>query len=145
MPKGKYDVGLFAQVGTPDPGLCVVFCSKNIPSKANAFGGQNTTRTEQPDDRRAVDDGRPGPRPGDPGRGRSRRARPRSPTTRRRCPLYQPPTIFVYDKTKIGGNVQDNTVMGPFFTHERVDPEVAPTAGACARSAEPDRFLAGRP
>ena len=31
-------------------------------------------------------------------------------------PLYQAPQIFIYDKTKIGGNVQSNTVMGPFFT-----------------------------
>ena len=31
-------------------------------------------------------------------------------------PLYQSPSIFVFDKTHLGGNIQDNTVMGPFFT-----------------------------
>ena len=31
-------------------------------------------------------------------------------------PLYQAPQIFIWDKTKIGGNVQTNTVMGPYFT-----------------------------
>jgi hypothetical protein len=31
-------------------------------------------------------------------------------------PLYQSPSIFTYDKTRLGGKIVDNTVMGPFFT-----------------------------
>ena len=31
-------------------------------------------------------------------------------------PLFQSPTIFIYDKERLGGNLQDNSVMGPFFT-----------------------------
>ena len=30
-------------------------------------------------------------------------------------PLYQAPQIFVFDKSKIGGNTVSNPVMGPFF------------------------------
>jgi ABC-type transport system substrate-binding protein len=31
-------------------------------------------------------------------------------------PLYQTPTIFIYDHDRLGGTLVDNTVMGPFFT-----------------------------
>jgi ABC-type transport system substrate-binding protein len=31
-------------------------------------------------------------------------------------PLFQTPTIFIYDHDRLGGNLQDNVVMGPFFT-----------------------------
>jgi ABC-type transport system substrate-binding protein len=31
-------------------------------------------------------------------------------------PLFQSPTVFIYDKERLGGNLQDNTTMGPFFT-----------------------------
>src|SRR4029079_16446355 len=41
LPAGKYQATLYASVGTPDPGLCLIFCSQNIPSKKNKFAGQN--------------------------------------------------------------------------------------------------------
>jgi hypothetical protein len=34
-------------------------------------------------------------------------------------PLFQLPTVFVYNPSKIGGPLQDNTVEGPFFNLEQ--------------------------
>ncbi len=31
-------------------------------------------------------------------------------------PLFQQPTIFIYDKNRLGGTIEDNMVEGPFFT-----------------------------
>ena len=31
-------------------------------------------------------------------------------------PLFQAPSIFVYDGERLAGRLEDNTVMGPFFT-----------------------------
>jgi len=42
-PQGVFTIGMYAQVGTPDPGLCIIFCSNNIPSEQNGFVGQNPT------------------------------------------------------------------------------------------------------
>jgi peptide/nickel transport system substrate-binding protein len=50
LPAGDYQVGLYAQVLTAiEPGLCNLFCSKNIPSEANNNAGQNWTRTNIPE------------------------------------------------------------------------------------------------
>jgi len=47
--EGNYQMALYAQVSTNlDPGLCVIMCSSNVPSKANDNSGQNYTRTEIP-------------------------------------------------------------------------------------------------
>lgn len=47
--EGNYQMALYAQVNTNlDPGLCVIMCSSNVPSKANDNSGQNYTRTEIP-------------------------------------------------------------------------------------------------
>ena len=43
-PQGVFTIGMYAQVGTPDPGLCIIFCSNNIPTQQNGFVGQNWTR-----------------------------------------------------------------------------------------------------
>ncbi len=115
VPKGRYAVGIFTSVGTPDPGLCTIFCSKNIPSKANSFGGQDITWTNN----LAVDqtwtkvdqDLDQATRITDVKAGQLALAADAS-----SLPLYQAPQIFIYDKTKIGGTVQSNTVMGPYFT-----------------------------
>lgn len=46
LPAGDYQMALYAQVAlTPDPGLCVIFCSTNIPSAENDNSGQNWTHT----------------------------------------------------------------------------------------------------
>jgi peptide/nickel transport system substrate-binding protein len=44
LPKGDFDAGIYAEVATLDPGLCLLFCSENIPSEANGNSGQNWTR-----------------------------------------------------------------------------------------------------
>lgn len=118
IPRGRFSVGLYAQVGTPDPGLCVVFCSHNIPSKKNGYVGQNYTRLASP----AIDA---------PWAAADREldvARRVSSVKQGQIaladeavsiPLYQKPTVFVYDATRIGGPLQDNTVEGPFFNLEQ--------------------------
>jgi peptide/nickel transport system substrate-binding protein len=46
LPDGKYAMALYAQVATfPSPSLSSIFLSTNIPTEANAFSGQNWTRT----------------------------------------------------------------------------------------------------
>jgi peptide/nickel transport system substrate-binding protein len=113
-PKGVFTIGMYAQVGTPDPGLCIIFCSKNIPSAANGFVGQNWTRLASP----ALD------KPwlaADTELDVAKRA-----TIVKQAeavladevpaiPLYQKPTVFVFDKRKIAGPLSNNTTNGPFF------------------------------
>jgi peptide/nickel transport system substrate-binding protein len=49
LPTGNYQLALYAQVATSlEPGLCSIYCSQNIPSKANGGSGQNWTRTNLP-------------------------------------------------------------------------------------------------
>jgi peptide/nickel transport system substrate-binding protein len=50
LPNGDYQLGLYAQVLTTlDPSLCGLFCSKNIPTEANSFAGQNWQRVNIPE------------------------------------------------------------------------------------------------
>lgn len=115
LPKGQYDVALYATVGTPDPGQCLVFCSKNIPSKKNDFGGQNTTWTNSPtiDTPWAAADAEID----DTARAALvKQGEDALAEYMASIPLFQTPTLFVYDKSRLGGNLIDNTVMGPFFT-----------------------------
>jgi peptide/nickel transport system substrate-binding protein len=49
LPAGTFQLGLYADVVTdPDPGLCTVFCARNIPTPANGQSGSNFTRTRIP-------------------------------------------------------------------------------------------------
>jgi peptide/nickel transport system substrate-binding protein len=49
LPSGNFQVGLYAQTPTDnDPGLCVIFCSANIPGPANQNSGQNWDRINDP-------------------------------------------------------------------------------------------------
>jgi len=49
LPAGNFQLGLYADVVTDlDPGLCTLFCAKNIPTAANSTSGQNYTRTSIP-------------------------------------------------------------------------------------------------
>lgn len=113
-PKGKFDIGLYAQVGTPDPGLCLVFCSKNIPTKANKFVGQNWTRSDDPtidSTWSAVDvtlD--PAARADAAKAGQAALA-----DYLVSIPLYQKPNVFVWNKSKISGPLEDNPTNGPFW------------------------------
>jgi peptide/nickel transport system substrate-binding protein len=115
LPKGQFTVGLFASVGTPDPGLCVIFCSENIPKKSNKFSGQNVTRTDDEaidstweavdvtlDEAERVNQAKAG-----------QTALAEYVAS---IPLFQTPTMFIWNAEKLGGRIEDNTVMGPFFT-----------------------------
>lgn len=114
LPNGKYDVALYASVGTPDPGQCLVFCSKNIPSKKNKFGGQNWSRSDDPtidESCDAVDSTL------------DETVRVQQAQTCQRAiadymaalPLFQTPTLFIFNTDQLSGRLVDNTVMGPFF------------------------------
>ncbi len=118
VPKGQFTIALYTSVGTPDPGLCVIFCSQNIPTKANGYVGQNATRTRSAEVDRvwgAVD--------------RELDVDARTALVKQgqeilanevvSIPLFQQPDIFVYDGSRIGGPLEDNTVMGPFWNMER--------------------------
>jgi len=49
LPAGTFQMGLYADVATDlDPGLCTIFCSRNIPGPANENSGENWTRTSIP-------------------------------------------------------------------------------------------------
>lgn len=115
LPKGQYAVALYASVGTPDPGQCLIFCSVNIPSKANKFVGNNTTRTNG----KAIDTTwtavdstlDESARVAAADEGQDALA-----DYVASIPLFQSPTLFIYNHDLLGGNLQDNTTMGPFFT-----------------------------
>jgi len=115
LPDGEYDVALYTSVGTPDPGLCLIFCSKNIPAKKNKFAGQNTTWTDSPsidEPAKAIDVTLDEP------------ARVAAAETAQEAiaeyvasiPIFQTPTVFIYDGQRLGGRLEDNNTMGPFFT-----------------------------
>lgn len=113
LPAGDYQMALYAQVATtPDPGLCVIFCSTNIPSEANENSGQNWTGTVvegldpileqvdvEPDAAKRAE--------------LSRQADLLIGASVTSLPLDPLPNILLY-KTSIKGKVQDNAVMGPF-------------------------------
>lgn len=118
VPRGRFAAGLFAQIGTPDPGLCVIFCSGNIPTKANGFVGQNYTRTDHPEidapwslADRQIDRGA---RATSVKQGQAAIA-----DEAVSIPLYQLPTLFVWDPDKVAGPLQDNVTEGPFFNLEQ--------------------------
>jgi peptide/nickel transport system substrate-binding protein len=49
LPAGAYQMALYGYSATDlNPGLCDIFCSDQIPSKANDFSGQNTQWTNIP-------------------------------------------------------------------------------------------------
>ena len=49
LPGGNFQIGLYAQTpADDDPGQCVIWCSKNIPTAANGNSGQNWDRINDP-------------------------------------------------------------------------------------------------
>jgi peptide/nickel transport system substrate-binding protein len=118
VPEGRFAAALYAQTGTPDPGLCVVFCSANIPTKANGFVGQNFTRTSSP----AIDTAwraadvelDPAARVVSVAAGQAALAADMA-----ALPLFQSPTLFVWNPRRVAGPLQDNVTEGPFFNLER--------------------------
>jgi peptide/nickel transport system substrate-binding protein len=114
FPTGKFDIALATASGTPDPGLCSLFCSSLIPTKESP-DGTNITRTNSPaideawtlvdstlDDATRID--------------AAKRGQVAIADYVASIPLYQAPSIFVYDSDRLGGRLETNTVMGPFFT-----------------------------
>ena len=62
LPKGDFQIALYAQVLTSlYPSGCNLFCSKNIPTAANQFSGNNWTRTPTARWRRSSTSRPPGP------------------------------------------------------------------------------------
>ena len=113
LPKGDYQLGLYAQVATtPDPGLCTIFCSTNIPSAANDNSGQNWTGTnvkgldtllEQVDSVAVTAKRQKISKAADLLIGASATSLPLDPL----------PNILLYKNT-VKGKVADNAVEGPF-------------------------------
>jgi peptide/nickel transport system substrate-binding protein len=115
LPKGTYSVALASLTGTPDPGWCSVFCSQNIPTKKNGMAGLNFMRVSSP----TIDSTWTGVDTSLDVAARVTAAKQGQTALAQdvaSIPLYQSPSIFAYDKTHLGGNIVDNTVMGPFFT-----------------------------
>jgi peptide/nickel transport system substrate-binding protein len=115
LPKGRYEVALFASVGTPDPGLCLIFCSKAIPTKKNQLSGSNVTHT----DSESIDTPWEAVDVTLDDAARTAAAKTGQAALAQyvaSIPLYQTPTVFIFDQEKLGGRLEDNTVMGPFFT-----------------------------
>jgi peptide/nickel transport system substrate-binding protein len=113
LPKGDYQLSLYAQVLTSlDPGLCNLFCSKNIPTQANNFSGQNWQRVNiaaldpllekvdvsLDDDERAA---------------AQKQADRIMAENMVSLPLDPLPNILLWSK-KIVGPVGDNPILGPF-------------------------------
>jgi len=113
-PKGRFTSALYAQVGTPDPALCSIFCSQNIPTKKNGFVGNNWTRLKSAvidASWQAVDDELDvTARTASVKAGQNALAREAV-----SIPLYQKPNIFVWNTAQVGGPIQDNPTMGPYY------------------------------
>ncbi len=113
--EGRFGVGIYSLPGTPDPGLCIIFCSEAIPTDDNDFSGQNYTRTNSP----AVDAAWQAVDSTIDETARIAAVKAGQDALAEyvaSIPMYQVPALFVYDGSRIGGNVVDNPVMGPFFT-----------------------------
>jgi peptide/nickel transport system substrate-binding protein len=111
-PQGVFQSAIFAQVPTPDPGLCPVFCTKNIPSAANGNVGQNWFRL---DDKsldvwdevdQALDDNDRKPL-AEKGQEALAEAVPA-------IPIDPFPDVIIYNTAVIHGDVDHNTTYGPF-------------------------------
>jgi peptide/nickel transport system substrate-binding protein len=114
LPQGILVAGVFSSVGSPDPGLCILFCSSAIPSEANDNSGLNITYLSSP----AIDA---------PLTAQDQELDVAARATLVKqgaaaladevpaIPLYQAPTVFVWNAGRIGGPLADNTTSGPFF------------------------------
>jgi peptide/nickel transport system substrate-binding protein len=114
LPKGDFQVGLYANVLTSFyPSNCNLFCSKNIPTAANGFSGNNWTRTNDADLDRLygqveteLDD--------DTVARLNRQGDERLAEIAGILPLDPLPNILL-TSDRVVGPVSDNPVMGPFW------------------------------
>ncbi|MGH9280782.1 MAG: ABC transporter substrate-binding protein [Acidimicrobiales bacterium] len=115
LPKGDFQMALFATVLTTFyPANCNLFCSKNVPTAANGFSGQNRTRTSVAEldthygrveaelDEQAAQAAN---KKGDEALAASVPI----------LPLVLLPNILL-TSTKIVGQVESNPIQGPFWT-----------------------------
>lgn len=114
-PAGNFQAALYAQVPSSNsPGLCSVFCSKNIPSEANNNSGQNWTRLppdpsyDQPflKVETTLDDAE-----------RTKLAKEAQTALGElvpAIPIDPFPDIIAYSSDKIGGDVKHNPSFGPW-------------------------------
>jgi peptide/nickel transport system substrate-binding protein len=113
LPKGDYQVGLYAQVLTSfSPSNCNIFCSKNIPV-APKFSGQNWGRVNLP----AVDpllDKVDNSLDESVRQENNKKADPVLAAANVALPLDPLPNILLWSK-KIAGPIGDNPIMGPFW------------------------------
>ena len=115
LPKGNFQLSLYAQVpASADPGLCVILCSKNIPSAANGNSGQNNVRVNDPKVDKAFSDL-------DVTTDKDKRislhkdGQQALADIAASLPLDPFPDIIIYNTAKIGGPVVHNpTVAGAF-------------------------------
>lgn len=113
LPKGDYDVALYAQVATSlSPSNCNTFCSKNIP-QAPKFSGQNWGRVNLP----AIDpllDKVDGSLDDDERAENQKKADKLMAAANVALPLDPLPNILLWSESVVGP-LEDNAVMGPFF------------------------------
>jgi peptide/nickel transport system substrate-binding protein len=113
LPGGNHQIGMYAQVATPDPTLCDIFCADQIPGPANNNSGQNyqfygSPTLDKPwkaseteiDEAKLADLVKQG----------NRAVAEELPA----LPLYQKLTILL-TSTKLAGPIGDNTTLGPFW------------------------------
>jgi len=118
LPKGQYTIGMYAQVPTPDPGQCNIWCAKNIPTAANSFSGQNWDRLKS-----TTLDSFWGPAD------KELDATKRADLVKKgqdtladevpALPLYQKLTLVVWNKARLHGPIGDNYVLGPFWNVDK--------------------------
>ena len=114
LPKGDYQVALYAQVLTSfSPTNCSIQCSNNIPTAANKFSGQNWSRINVPQlttlyqkvDTDLDESSRMAANKQADGIGADNNVA---------LPVDPLPTVLLWSK-KIAGPVGDNPIMGPMF------------------------------
>jgi len=115
LPKGDFQMALYANVLTSFyPSNCNLYCSKNIPTEANGFSGNNYTRTRVPELDSLY------------GKVESELNEAEAQATNKKgddalanhvsvLPLDPLPNILL-TSTKIVGPVADNPIQGPFWT-----------------------------
>ena len=113
LPAGDFMKSIYAQTPTPDPGLCNIFCSFNIPTSANGNVGNNWTRVND----KAVDAA------WDAAAKELDTAKRRSLTIEGQkalsdvvpaIPLDPFPDVVISNTRTVGGPVGHNFVFGPF-------------------------------
>ncbi len=114
LPKGNYQVGLFANVLTAlTPGECNLFCTKNIPNASTKYSGNNWYRVSNPQldtylltvDNNLDDSAR---------KDAAKKADDLMAQLQVSLPLDPLPDICIWNK-KVVGPIGDNAILGMFW------------------------------